>query len=88
LTIVNAIITTGNNIIAAVSKSDATPTDDKLKKSFDALQDLLTPHAAEEREKVAERAKSLLAEEMGKGKISFRASPRSSRDMRSRKRRS
>lgn len=88
MTIVNAIITTGNNIAATISKSDATPTDDKLKKSLDALQDLLTPHAADAREKVAENAKALLAEEMAKGTLSFRASPRSSRDMRSRKRRS
>lgn len=87
MTIVNAIITTGNNIIAAVSKSDQTPTNDKLKKSFDALQDLLTPHAAEERERVATRAKDLLSEEMGKGKISFRVGREQGKDLRRRKRR-
>ena len=87
MTIVNAIITTGNNIIAAVSKSDATPTNDKLKKSFDMLQGLLTPHAAEDREKVASEAKHLLEDEMKKGTISFRVGREQGKDLRSRKRR-
>lgn len=87
MTIVNAIITTGNNIIAAVSKSDQTPTNDKLKKSFDALQDLLTPHSAEAREQASLKAKNLLSDEMGKGTVSFRVGRDQGKDLRRRKRR-
>jgi hypothetical protein len=86
LTLVNAIITTGNTIVAAINKSDQTPTSDKLRQSFDALQDLLMPHEAENREAKAREAKLLLQEEIDKGKITFRPMKKpGGRDFRKRK---
>lgn len=88
LTIVNAIITAGNNIVAAVSNSDHTPTNDKLKKTFDSLQELLVPHAAEERKKKAQEVQELLKTELDKGAITFRVGQEARKDLRRRKRRS
>jgi len=88
LTIVNAIITAGNNIVAAVSESDQTPTNEKLKKSFDGLQELLVPHAAEDRKKKAQEAQSLLKAELDRGPITFRVGQETRKDLRQRKRRS
>lgn len=89
LTVVNAIITAGNNIVAAVSKSDQNPTSEKLKQSLDGLQNLLLPHVAEERENKAKDAKQMLQQELDKGPITFRVGKSMSvKDLRRRKRRS
>jgi hypothetical protein len=69
MTIVNAIITVGNGIRAALSKSADTPSSDALNKSVDALKEALLPHWAEETDKRAQEARAKLLEEMNRGPL-------------------
>lgn len=69
--IVNAIITVGNSIAAAVSGSSNDGGGKALSQSLDTLQELLMPEEAEKKAKQATRAKDLLAREVSKGPIKF-----------------
>ena len=69
MVLVNAILTAGNSVVAAVSKSGESPSSDALNKSLDAFKSVLLPHWAEENEQRAGEAKKRLMEEMGRGPL-------------------
>ena len=71
LCLINAIISTGNNVAAAVSGGDA-PVGDTLKKTTDQLRDLLLPELAESRDEAAARIKDELEKEMNRGPLKVR----------------
>ena len=71
MTVVNAIITGCNSVVAAVNKSSEGASSDALNKSLDALKSVLLPHWAEENEARAGEAKKKLMEEMNKGPLKF-----------------
>lgn len=62
----------GNNITAAVSKSDAGSGGDALKKSTEVLQKLLVPHWAEDTKDKAKRAREILTKEVSKGPLKIK----------------
>jgi len=67
--IVNAIITVGNSIAAAVSGGANDGGGKALTQSIEALQELLMPEEAEKKAKQAARAKDLLEREIKRGPI-------------------
>jgi hypothetical protein len=69
MSIVNAIISTGNSIVSAISKSGDTPSQDSLKNTLDALKSVLLPHLEEDDAKKKEDAKARLMAEMNKGPL-------------------
>lgn len=71
MVVVNAIISVGNRVCAAVSSSD-TPTSDALKKSIDSLKQLLLPHWAEDTERRAKAAKDMLVKEVTRGPLTVK----------------
>lgn len=70
-TIVNAILTVGNLISAAVTGGEFSGSD-ALNKSLNALNDELLPHNAQERKRKAARAKLILQEEVKKGPLKIK----------------
>jgi len=84
MAVCNAIITTGSNIAAAVTKSDMGGSGDALKKSIDALQKMLVPHWAEETDKRAKAAREKLVKEVSRGPLKIKVL---GRDKKTRKRR-
>lgn len=71
LVIVNAIISAGSNIAAALSDSGGAG-NDVIQKSMDSLRSVLLPHMEDEKESKAELAKKILTEEYEKGEIKFK----------------
>ena len=74
LAVINAIISVGNHITAAVTGSQGTKDDgDKVTKTMEALKALLVPEVAEKTTRDARRAKELLKREAEGGPIKFQA---------------
>lgn len=70
LSIVNAIIQVGNVVAAAASGGSSSGGDkDSLKKTMDALRDLLLPADVAARESAVKRALKLLDKEVSKGPL-------------------
>lgn len=76
LTIVNAIITVGNQISSAVSSGGSSGSGDALKKTLDELRLLLIPGEKERAAEKVRRVKETLEREVSKG--SFKIKPMSS----------
>lgn len=72
LAVVNAIIESGNRVVAAVSQSASPQGGDTLQKTLDALRTLLLPAEAEKADRQAQKAKRLLEEEVLKGPLKIR----------------
>ena len=68
MAVVNAIISVGNHVSAAVTKGDAGGSD-ALNKTLDTLRELMFPSIKEEQDLKAKKAKELLAKEMAGGPI-------------------
>lgn len=78
LCIVNAIMEVGNRVVAAMSDTPASQLNgDVVKKSIQALQELLVPEEAERTERKAKEAKEKLAKEASRGPIKFRTQSQS-----------
>ena len=71
ITLVNAIILVGNRISAAVTGGDS-PGGDSVKKNIDALESLMLPHRAEEREVKAKKVKGILEREAAGGPLKIK----------------
>lgn len=71
MAICNAIISTGGNIISAINKGEGSG-GDALKKSVDAVQNMLVPHWAEDTKKRAARARETLIKEASRGQIKIK----------------
>lgn len=72
LAIVNAIIHIGNSIAATVS-GGSSGNADGLKKTMEALKDLLLPDDVAQKESQAQRALKILTEESTKGPLKVRS---------------
>lgn len=83
VTIVNAIISTGNAIRASITGSDSSGSD-SMKETLEELRDIMLPHLAENREEKAKQVKERLAEEHQKGPLQIKVME----DNRKRRRRS
>ena len=66
--VVNAIISVGNGIVAAISKSDGSSSD-ALNKSIDGLKELLLPHWSEEKNRKAAQVRKIMVEELNRGPL-------------------
>jgi hypothetical protein len=74
LTMVNAIVETGNRIVAAITQSPSNQlSGDNVKKSMEALKDLLLPEDNERKKRQAAKARKRLVEEVQQGPIKFKA---------------
>lgn len=71
VTVCNAIMSVGNQMTAAVSKSEA-PGNDAFKKSVDAVQKMLVPHWAEDTDRKAKKARETLIKEVGRGPLKIK----------------
>lgn len=71
MTVCNAIISVGNNIVAAVSKGESQG-GDALKKSIEALQKSLVPHWSEDSDKKAKIARQKLMAEVQRGPLKIK----------------
>ena len=63
---VNATLSAGNMVAAALSEGASSPSNDKLQNVLNYLKELLLPEYGEDTEARAERAKALLDEEQNK----------------------
>lgn len=68
----NTITTVGNNISATIAKSDSGGNGDSIKKTIEALQNLLVPQWAEDTEKKAKKAREVLVKEVSKGMVKIK----------------
>jgi hypothetical protein len=66
IAVVNAILTAGKTVAAAVTGNES-PGTETLNKSIAAVKTLLLPHWAEDTERKAQSAKELLMREVAKG---------------------
>jgi hypothetical protein len=73
LAIVNAIISVGNHVVAAITQSPGDAKGgDSVTKTLEALKEMLLPEDKERTESKAQRARRVLEEEATKGPIKFR----------------
>jgi len=72
LAVINAIIETGNRIVAATTQSAAPQGNDTLQKTLDLLRSMLLPAEAERLDKKARMAKRYLEGEVQRGPVKFR----------------
>ena len=73
LAVVNAIVEVGNRIVSAVTQSPGQSGEGSLKKTIEALKDVLIPDNHEDRDQKALEARKKLEDEIRKGPIKFRA---------------
>ncbi len=73
LAVVNAIVEVGNRIVSAINQSPGQSGEGSLKKTVEALKDVLLPENGEDREKESLKARKKLEDEIKKGPIKFRA---------------
>lgn len=84
IVLVNAIMAVGNGIASAVRGTPNESGDDKLKKSLDALREMLLPEDAQRAERRASKARETLDKEISRGPIKVR--PMASRKGRNKRR--
>lgn len=73
LSVVNAIISTGNKIVQTLAQSPGdSGSGDNLQKTMSALRELLLPDDTFEAERKIERVKEILEKEVAKGPIHIR----------------
>lgn len=84
MAVCNAIISTGNAVASAVTKSESPQGNDALKKSIDAVQKMLVPHWAEDTDRKAKKAREVLTREVARGPLKIKVL---GKDRKSKKRR-
>ena len=72
MSIINAIIYVGNNIVASGSEGGTSGGPDNLKKVIGMLRDLLLPEDVAEKDKRAKKVMDMLEAEVNKGPIKVR----------------
>jgi hypothetical protein len=71
LVVVNAIMSTGSNMVAGLS-GQAASGGDGLKKALAHLEKMLLPHHQEDTDRKAHDAKRVLLDEVAKGEIKYK----------------